>query len=47
MMAVDKKDKIDNFPENLPAWKTVPVILKLIFDEKIKVAENLEKPVSE
>ena len=47
MMAVDKKDKIDNFPENLPAWKTVPVILKLIFDEKIKISENLDKPVSE
>ena len=37
MMAVDKKDKIEDFPENLPAWKTVPAVLKLLLDDKIKV----------
>jgi hypothetical protein len=37
MAAVDKKDKIHDFPENLPAWKTVPVILRLVLDDKVHI----------
>ena len=43
MQAVDKKDKIENFPENLPAWKTVPVILKLMLEGKLKIKEPSEE----
>lgn len=47
MMAVDKKDKIDNFPENIPAWKTVPAVMKLMFDGSIKINEKLVEKESE
>lgn len=37
MQAVEKKDKIQGYPETAPNWKVVPNILKIFLEDKIKV----------